>query len=139
LLVQTSNGSWNFPGGNIDETDETSFDGIKREFKEEVGSELPHLNGHHLGSSTREPRKFHFFYRGRRQVYTTGFYCGHTTTTTFQDLSIQFRPSDEILAIKAVPITELVQMVRGTHPHMILRHCAIKSTREVLSAMGLFW
>ena len=132
LLVQGEREhTWGFPGGNVDRTDACSWDAMKREFREETLNSLPRLCGRSLGSSTDEPRKFHWAHRSS----TTGFYCGQSSTATFEDLSANFRRTDEIRDMAAVPVKVLFDMVNCTDPNR-LRDCAIESTRALLLALG---
>lgn len=134
LLVQTSRGNWGFAGGQVDETDSSSWKAVCREFREEVCSDLPFITGDMSGSTQVEPQKFHW---PHRDGSFSGFYCGKTQTS-FRDLSGNFRPSREIIAIRSVSIAELWQMVNERHPTMKLRQCAIESTRALLNALGFY-
>ncbi len=133
LLVMGRDHTWGFPGGNVDATDASSWKAMKREFREETKNSLPSLCGRSLGSSTDEPRKFHWYHPRSRT--TSGFYCGQSSTATFEDLSANFRRTHEIRDIAAVPVEVLFDMVNGTNPNR-LRDCAIKSTRALLLAQG---
>jgi hypothetical protein len=134
LLVQTSRGNWGFAGGQVDKTDFSSWKAVCREFSEEVCSKLPFITGDMSGSTQVEPQKFHW---PHKDGSISGFYCGKTRTS-FQDLARNFSPSNEIIAICSVSIAELWQMVNKTHPTMILRPCAIESTRALLNALGFY-
>ena len=131
LLVQGKSFFWGFPGGNVDKG-ETSWNAAKREFSEEVNSQLPILRGQSLGSTTSKPVKFHWAH----QSSITGFYCG-CPVVPLNEFSRNFRVTNEIINIRAFTVHELWQMVRSTHPtNMRLRRCAIESTCALLIALG---
>lgn len=131
LLVMGRDHTWGFPGGNVDATDACSWNAMKREFREETKNSLPRLCGRSIGSSTDEPRKFHWAHRSS----TTGFYCGQSSTATFEDFSANFRRMHEIRDMAAVPVEVLFDMVNGTNPNR-LRDCAIESVRALLLTLG---
>ncbi len=133
LLVMGRDHTWGFPGGNVDAKDASSWEAMKREFREETNNLLPSLCGRSLGSSTDKPRKFHWYHPRSRT--TSGFYCGQSSTATFEDLSANFRRTYEIRDMAAVPIEVLFDMVNRTNPNR-LRDCAIKSTQALLLALG---
>jgi 8-oxo-dGTP pyrophosphatase MutT (NUDIX family) len=134
LLVQEKKDrTWGFPGGNVDDTDACSWNAMKREFREETKNSLPSICGRSLGSSTDEPRKFHWYHPSSRT--TSGFYCGQSSTATFEDLKGNFWRSHDIRDMAAVPVEVLFDMVNGTNPNR-LRDCAIESTLALLLALG---
>jgi len=70
LMLRTINGNWVVPGGGIEKKDKSPFFAMKREFKEEVGSDLPKLekkvpkfnyNGHTMIYVGRTKEKISFY------------------------------------------------------------------------------
>lgn len=86
ILRDRNNHKWMIPGGNL-EKGETPFQGMKREFYEEVGQELPYL----------EKQKSFDFPR-----YKTCVYVGLSNT------KINFRENDEADAIHFASIDDLM-------------------------------
>lgn len=86
ILRDRNNHKWMIPGGNL-EKGETPFQGMKREFYEEVGQELPYLEKH---KSFDFPR------------YKTRVYVGLSNT------KINFRENDEADAIHFASIDDLM-------------------------------
>ena len=86
ILRDRSNKQWMIPGGNM-EKGETPFQGMKREFYEEVGQKLPHL----------EKQKSFDFTR-----YKTRVYVGLSNT------KINFRENDEADAIHFASVDDLM-------------------------------
>ena len=85
ILQDSKTGEWMIPGGTINRGEE-AFDGMKREFGEEVGQELPQLSGFEAYDFSK---------------YSTRIYISHTTDT------INFTKNNEVKDIHFVEISEL--------------------------------
>jgi 8-oxo-dGTP pyrophosphatase MutT (NUDIX family)/ubiquitin len=131
FMVQERNGCWGFVAGKID-PGETAFNALQREYREEVGGQLPRLDARQA-SAPGEPRKF-IFHHGNGS--NTALYAGFVSATLLPSPG-KFRPNKEIVAVRLVPMQEMRDMVAGRHPSMVMRPCAIGSTAAVLRAMGL--
>lgn len=86
ILRDRNNKKWMIPGGNM-ERGETPFQGMKREFYEEVGQDLPLLE---------KQLKFDF------PRYNTRVYIGLSNS------KINFRENDEVDAIHFASIDDLI-------------------------------
>jgi 8-oxo-dGTP pyrophosphatase MutT (NUDIX family) len=132
LLVRTkSDGCWGLPGGRVDKT-EIPWNAAKREFFEETGSRLPHLDGSDFGTISNEPIKFHW----KHNSCATGIYCGKTTAK-FSDFQRSFKHTKEISEIGVFTPQQILQMALKLDPRNQLRECGRKSTITILSNLGL--
>ena len=96
LLLQHTSGKWGTPGGLVDikrsGQEETYFEAMKREFKEEVGKELPRLDSlDHVDITFRNNFK-------------TRLYIARTDTDLAHYLSKSSLQSREVTDFKLVPI-----------------------------------
>lgn len=138
LMVQENNGEWGFPGGRRN-PDESAFEAFQREYLEEVGKDVPYIDGTSFGTHEREPLKCVFHHA--RSNTNTAIYIGMADSNKVKRMIRKFQPKKhdpEILRVELVPVAHLQQMVEGEHPEMKMRHCAMKSTEAVLKHLKLW-
>jgi 8-oxo-dGTP pyrophosphatase MutT (NUDIX family) len=133
LLVRTKrDGCWGLPGGMVD-AGETPWQAGKREFKEEIQSDLPRLDASDFGTESNEPIKF--AWKHKNGSYT-GIYCGKTTAF-FSNFQRSFKPNHEICEIGVFTPQQILQMALGLDPINNLRDCASQSIITILLHLGL--
>jgi len=138
LMVQEKNGEWGFPGGRRN-PNESAFEAFQREYLEEVGEDVPYIDGTSFGTHERKPLKC-VFHHGRSNT-NTAIYIGMADSNKVKRMIHKFQPKKhdpEILRVALVPVAHLQQMVEDEHPEMVMRNCAKKSTEEVLKHLKLW-
>jgi len=138
LMVQENNGEWGFPGGRRN-PNESAFEAFQREYLEEVGKDVPYIDGTSFGTHEREPLKCVFHHD--RSNTNTAIYIGMADSNKVKRMIHKFQPKKhdpEILRVALVPVAHLQQMVEDEHPEMVMRNCAKKSTEEVLKHLKLW-
>ena len=132
LLVKTrSDKCWGLPGGMIN-VGETPPKAATREFKEEVKSVLPILDGSDFGAKSNNPIMFEW----QHNKCSTGIYCGKTSAS-FLDFERRFTSSREISEIGVFTPQQILQMALDFDPVNKLRDCGRESIITILLHLGL--
>nr|AEX63238.1 hypothetical protein mv_R1036 [Moumouvirus Monve] len=117
LTVTEKSGRVGFPGGRIENKDNSVFKAIKREFREETGHEMPHITNI------------------RRFIYkdSTAIYVAKTNSQISTNLGP--KTDGEIISIRLTKVMDIIKSING-QTNFNLRSCARKSTLQLFNILG---